>query len=238
MDTSFEDCALLSAKAFEGARMAVETIRAVGGRFLTVKRDPVTGIVNVDTTYDPMVKVGPEGHIYAQGMFEHALLERSPVECRISNEFDPIADLSYIQGQRHVGVSQSGGWESPASVINALARGQFALALILYAKLRPKYGYIDEGSEAMPSFKTVKKTELKYMLWANFFGPAYVEKFGRQFLMAAPGWKKEELDDGGILYVVTESYYDWWTKPPTEVLEYFKKQIPGIKLYKTKSRYY
>ena len=85
--------------------------------------------------------------------------------------------------------------------------------------------------------RSIKNSDLKYIFWANFYGPAYVEKYGRKFLLGAPGWKKEELDDGGILYVVTESYYDWWTKPPKDVLDYFRTQVPGIKLYRAKSSY-
>jgi hypothetical protein len=46
------------------------------------------------------------------------------------------------------------------------------------------------------------------------------------------------LADGGILYVVTESYLDWWTKPPKEVLEFFRKKVPDVKLFRAKSRVY
>jgi hypothetical protein len=115
-----------------------------------------------------------------------------------------------------------------------MARGQLAFGEFHYANLRPRFGLIDELGNSDAKVKAATRTELRCLYWANFFGPPYVEKFGRKFLLGAPGWKKEELDDGGILYVVTESYFEWWSKPPKEVLEYFRKDVPGVKLYKAK----
>jgi hypothetical protein len=119
--------------------------------------------------------------------------------------------------------------------LNDMARGQLAFGQFHYPYLRPRFGLIDELGNSDAKVKAAKKIERRLIFWANFFGPTYAEKFGRKFLRGAPGWKNEELDDGGILYVVTECYYDWWSKPPKDVLDYFHKEVPGVKLYKAKS---
>lgn len=65
-------------------------------------------------------------------------------------------------------------------------------------------------------------------------GPAFVDRFGREFLLGAPGWKKELLDDGGILYVVDESYMRWRTTPATEAIDYFRTKVPAIRQYRSR----
>jgi hypothetical protein len=46
------------------------------------------------------------------------------------------------------------------------------------------------------------------IFWANFFGPEYVEMFGRNMLDSAPWHKTENLPDGGVLAFVSESPSD------------------------------
>jgi hypothetical protein len=45
--------------------------------------------------------------------------------------------------------------------------------------------------------------------WANFFGRRYVEFFGRDRLLNAPAYKIEELENGGILLLTSESPLDF-----------------------------
>ena len=47
--------------------------------------------------------------------------------------------------------------------------------------------------------------EIVTLSWVNFFGPAYVRKYGRDVLCNIPGYQTEDLDDGGILYQSRES---------------------------------
>jgi hypothetical protein len=64
--------------------------------------------------------------------------------------------------------------------------------------------------------------QLPHIYWANFFSPAYVEQLGRDRLMNAPGWKKESLNDGGLLYVLTPSLEGTGPKAMVEaVKKYF-----------------
>lgn len=48
--------------------------------------------------------------------------------------------------------------------------------------------------------------------WANFFGPVYVELFGRKKFNTAPAYYKEELPDGGFLILTSESPLDYGQK--------------------------
>lgn len=93
-------------------------------------------------------------------------------------------------------------------------KGQLALGRELYPLVGAKFAVADEFVTALSLEKSVPKTELREIFWANFFGPAYVKKYGRKFFLEAPGWKKEELSDGGILYVVSKSFLSWWKNNP------------------------
>jgi hypothetical protein len=49
---------------------------------------------------------------------------------------------------------------------------------------------------------------LRGLFWANFFGPEYVNMFGNEKLHSAPWHKIEELPDGGLLGLMSESPFD------------------------------
>jgi hypothetical protein len=107
---------------------------------------------------------------------------------------------------------------------------------ILNPQLMPEYGSIDVKRESLRDPKETADAvcPLAYIYWGNIFGPAYVSHYGRDFLLGAPGWKVEELDDGGILYVTTESYLPWWHDDQSEILRYFRTKAPKVRLYRTK----
>ncbi|RME10853.1 MAG: hypothetical protein D6802_08310 [Ardenticatenia bacterium] len=75
------------------------------------------------------------------------------------------------------------------------------LGKALYTILHPVFGSIDFCSNRTRE-KDVQVLEIPHIYWANFFGPEYVEKYGKEYFLKAPGWLHEELDDGGILYVL------------------------------------
>jgi hypothetical protein len=85
-------------------------------------------------------------------------------------------------------------------------RDYYAQLLLLFAKelyaiLHPVFGSIDFCSKHTRE-KDVQALEIPHIYWANFFGPEYVEKYGKEYFLNAPGWLHEELDDGGMLYVL------------------------------------
>ncbi len=74
--------------------------------------------------------------------------------------------------------------------------------------------------------------DLRFVFWANVFGPEHVAFLGRDFLLDAPGWRCADLPGGGLLYVATESYLDWWHNDRVEVRDYFSQRVPGIQLFR------
>lgn len=77
------------------------------------------------------------------------------------------------------------------------------LGIGLYAVLRPAFGWLDFCQlSGFTGFDDVELVQVPHIYWANYFGPAHVAKLGRERLMAAPAWSVEQLDDGGILYVL------------------------------------
>jgi hypothetical protein len=72
----------------------------------------------------------------------------------------------------------------------------------LYEILRPTFGWIDFDYGLRTTHEDIEALELPTLYWANFFGPAYVDKIGRDKILSAPAWAIEELPDGGLLYVL------------------------------------
>ncbi|MFO3796005.1 MAG: hypothetical protein ACK8QZ_01805 [Anaerolineales bacterium] len=72
----------------------------------------------------------------------------------------------------------------------------------LYEVLRPTFGWIDFDYGLRTTHEHIEALELPVLYWANFFGPAYVDKIGRDKILTAPAWAIEELSDDGILYVL------------------------------------
>jgi len=69
------------------------------------------------------------------------------------------------------------------------------------------------------------KDGLPGIYWANFFGPVYVEFFGKEKFLTVPAYQKEELPDGGFLLLTAPSPFDYG-KP--EVRELEKKIIDHL----------
>lgn len=65
----------------------------------------------------------------------------------------------------------------------------------------------DEGNVRGWSPPKVKNA-LPGLFWANFFGPEYVEMWGRDRLLSAPCYKVEELRDGGMMILLSKSPFD------------------------------
>jgi hypothetical protein len=63
-----------------------------------------------------------------------------------------------------------------------------------------------EGGWGEWEAKDVARLRLKHISWVNFFGPAYVEKYGRDFLLGLPGYKTELLPDGGVFHQLSPTF--------------------------------
>ncbi len=76
----------------------------------------------------------------------------------------------------------------------------------LYGLVRPTFGWIERCKPSgYTTWKDIENLVVPHIYWANFLGPAYVAKLGRDFLLKAPGWRTENLIDGGVLYVLSPS---------------------------------
>ncbi len=89
--------------------------------------------------------------------------------------------------------------------VEPFAQRLLELARSLYPELQPALAAVYESNTA-PSIEDVLKRKLKYINWVNIFGPPYVEKYGREFLLGLPGYRIEELPDGGIFHQLSPTF--------------------------------
>jgi hypothetical protein len=246
IDFSCAYCDGLSTQAGEGVKQLADIFQVAGAGFV---RSQGLGTLNVsfERDLDPARDADAEGSYSSPGkQFTHELLAPSfhgeGVEDPAERKFGPTADLWFFHPYRSIDVCQFYD-EKESQKFDDSARRLLQIARLIYPGIRPPYGYLDAEVDSMIAKNSVKKGEIRYLFWANFFGPKFVEQYGRDFLLNAPGWKKEELDDGGILYVATEGISEWideWLrkKPPREVMDYFRSRIPKIKVSRPEPRDY
>jgi hypothetical protein len=140
------------------------------------------------------------------------------------------ADMTLWPGSLgYVRFSQDTDCQDPASW-DPLANSLWEFGRLIYPEMRPDYSTLDSlGDNA---WTNVDKLGLKYLFWRNIFGPRYVERYGRDFFLNAPGWKIEELSDGGIEYAPEQSFLQWSARSPKvqieKAIKYFRKQFPRI----------
>lgn len=79
------------------------------------------------------------------------------------------------------------------------------LAKALYPELKPSLAAVSEFSTRLIHGDVLKR-ELRCINWVNIFGPPYVEKYGRKFLLGLPGYQSKELPDGAIYHQLTPSF--------------------------------
>lgn len=204
------DCSALPTQG--GARQLIELIQRQGGTFLrSGKPDP-----------DPFQRINSRGDIMATGLRHELLPYGGPIG----------VGFSFGQDMRWVSVSCDISFIDPQKV-DTSASSFLRFAELIYPHLGPAYGWVDEVGTRLPKEEDVAARKLKYTFWANFFGPPYVERYGRDFLLGAPGWRVEELSDGGILYVLSPSFVNLWqVVRENEVLGYFRRRIPGVRPYR------
>jgi len=71
--------------------------------------------------------------------------------------------------------------------------------------------------------------------WANFFGPVYIDFFGRKKFETVPAYRKEELPDGGFFVLTCKSPFDYG-QPEVRRLEERIIDHLGRKAFFEKSR--
>src|SRR5260370_36514203 len=179
---NFAPCMTLSDQKGKGANQVLNLVTSTGGRVLRVEEG---GILTFHP--DPIAEMNDDGSFLVHLEFEHRLLARSTFdqEDDFFEGFHPVAGISYLRQSKDVVVHQVGDATNPQN-LDSLAKGQLKLGKKLYPYLRPMFGYIDQQGANEPIAESMKNTELTYILWANFYGPPHVKKYGRACLLRAP----------------------------------------------------
>lgn len=147
------------------------------------------------------------------------------------------ASLTTGIGESAFFIAQNIAYNADAAAIDAIAHGQLHLARLLYPFLAPAYGFIDIDGRYTPTNESVLQRKIKTLLWANFFGPPYVEQYGQVFLLNAPGWQTEVLPEGGVLYLISPNFTEKeQVVSMKKMLSYFRKVSPRIKAYRPTPR--
>jgi hypothetical protein len=211
------------------AREVLDLLRGQGAAFLDLGGQPIG---------DPVEYTDEEGKpCIVSPYLQYRTL--AP-ECSSSGASNPGArsldaggsgSFAYFSDSQSVKVGQWAEFPDGRSP-DRLADGLLALAVDLYPALRPAYGWVDEDGWNMLPDSVIAALRPVYLYWATFYGPAWVAKLGREFLLGAPGWRVVDLGDGGLLHVATESYPEWWQTDQTALLDYFRQRYPKAHLYR------
>jgi hypothetical protein len=85
-----------------------------------------------------------------------------------------------------------------------LAQRLVDLGRALYPMVQPGLGFVDSDNAVYP--EDAPKLRLKHIAWVTFFSPAYVQKYGREFLLGLPGHKTDLLPDGGVFHQLAPTF--------------------------------
>lgn len=105
----------------------------------------------------------------------------------------------------HIGGLVDFVFRDQRSRVEPYARRLHELAWALTPDLGPALTSVDERDNLL-ALDDVLKRKLKHINWVNIFGPPYVQKYGREFLLGLPGHHTEEWPDGSIYYQLSPTF--------------------------------
>ena len=218
----------------DGARLFLEIVEEIGGLLFHTEHNETSGEyshrpgVPVVDSYSLITDIGAIEPTFVA----HELLR--PSSEGLGPNGEGLAEVTYLRDSIPGPEIAQILPHDQASRINCIASGQLALVERLYPKLRPKYSFVrmSEIHLTLFSLDELSIGKIRSLFWANLFGPVCVGYYGRDFLLNAPGWRVEELDDEGILYVVTESLTEWRSGNLDHVSAYFRSRYPYLQLYR------
>lgn len=222
-------CRGLPEEKGRAAAELIRVLRARGVEFLPLSGSP-------ETDPHPEQKVDVAGAISSLVGVEHPVLGKSFGHAASGRpRAYGSADLTFTGPFGAVMNVTQGADRNDPPTWNALADGLWRFSSLVRPDLRPDYGYLDRLGRNDTT--NVPRLELKYLFWKNVFGPPYVEEYGRNFFLAAPGGCVEH-PDGSVEYGPEPDFLAWATKPAGPVaqdaLRYFRQKFPKIKLYHAK----
>ncbi len=126
-------------------------------------------------------------------------------------------DFYFISLNSHdmvMSINQSGGYLFLSASLDYvqytrnedLIQSLKTLVDVLFSSFEFKFGYIDLEGDLPPRFsEDIEATRIRWLFWSNYFGKEYVDKFGKVFLLQAPGWRSEEMPNGTVKYLTRPS---------------------------------
>jgi hypothetical protein len=132
-----------------------------------------------------------------------------------------------------------GSYEYIGKHLEPFIQRNLEFATFFYEETKPLYAVIGKDrpySIGVPSVthRVLKRNDISMIYWANFYSHVYVEKFGEEFLISAPGQRKEKLTDGGIYYQLSQEFLvpnEIETPSAQEIVQYFESH-PKIRKVK------
>lgn len=195
-------------------KKAFDLIMSIGGVFVRFTRLPNGRLSHVPVE-DPFSLIDEKANLFLYHWRHEWLLED---RCGLG------LDLEY--GRLSIYVDAS---DVDRMWVAQKADGLIRLGRLLYPKLQPQLGWIDFTEIGEPTEKQIQATKLTRIMWANFFGSAYVQRYGREFFLNAPGWLKEALPEGGILYILSPSLLQRWSIVSRQEVEaYCRQKVPDM----------
>ncbi len=77
--------------------------------------------------------------------------------------------------------------------------------------------------------------KLNWIFWKNIYGSPFVDKWGRDFLLGAPGISYDDQGNGAVTYLTKESpAEDYSAKMIKEISRYFAQKT-SVKIYRAAS---
>jgi len=146
-------------------------------------------------------------------------------QIELSNPSDDVAPYAFLgmQGDNFVPPDSS---EARSFGDHFLEYGK-----VCYRFLRPLYAFA-ENMNVFVDREDVENSRLTQVFWSQLFNARYAKEFGDKLLMNAPGWRNENLGDGGLLYSLAASPYLY--HGPRQCWDaaraYFKRHLPDLDL--------
>lgn len=111
----------------------------------------------------------------------------------------------------------------------SVSERQKALAILdsLFESLTPKFAWADRDGEYPKGLvKAVTDTSLNWIFWCNFYGPAYIEKYGLDFFLHAPFASTHTFAQQGVRCLTAAAAGE----PATAVLQNLRDYFANSKI--------
>ena len=157
-----------------------------GGLVLLFEKLTQFGVFCLDSLSDEVVdpisyyQTHPFEDSYSLSLDSHSILM---VVIQTHNTLHFRAGLDYIQNDKN------------EDLIKALSQ----LIDKLFLSFSFSFAHIDLEGDLPPRYlEDIENLNIQWLFWTNYFGKAYVEKYGKRFLLKVPGWSCTEMSNRTI----------------------------------------